>query len=62
MADSYLLGASAGASVGYTLAILYVTSSLTVAGLGMAQAFAFIGAVLTVFLVLFIARVGRRIP
>ena len=29
MADSYLLGASAGASVGYTIAVLYVTSSLS---------------------------------
>ncbi len=62
MADSYLLGASAGASVGYTLAVLYVGSTLTVVGLGMAQAFAFIFAVLTVFMVLFISRVGNKIP
>ena len=62
MADSYLLGASAGASVGYTFAVLYVASSLTVVGLGMAQAFAFIFAILTVFLVLFISRVGNKIP
>jgi iron complex transport system permease protein len=62
MADSYLLGASAGASVGYTVAVLYVTSSLTVVGLGTAQAFAFIFALLTVFLVLLISRVGTKIP
>ena len=62
MADSYLLGASAGASVGYTIAVLYVTSALTVIGLGMAQLFAFAFALLTVFLVLFISRVGTKIP
>lgn len=62
MADSYLLGASAGASVGYTVAVLYVSSALTVIGLGVAQTFAFIFAVLTVFLVFLISRVGNRIP
>jgi len=62
MADSYLLGASAGASVGYTFAVLYVSSALTILGLGIAQTFAFVFALLTVFLVLFISRVGHRIP
>jgi iron complex transport system permease protein len=62
MADSYLLGASAGASVGYTVAVLYITSALTVVGLGTAQLFAFIFALLTVFLVLLISRVGTKIP
>jgi len=62
MADSYLLGASAGASVGYSIAILYVSSALTIVGLGIAQTFAFIFALLTVLLVLFISRVGHRIP
>jgi len=62
MADSYLLGASAGASVGYTLAVLYVTSALTVVGLGTAQLFAFIFALITVFSVLLISRVGTKIP
>src|SRR5208283_1317899 len=42
MADSYVLGASAGASVGYTVAVLYVASALTLIGLGTAQIFAFI--------------------
>ena len=60
MADSYLLGASAGASVGYTIAVLYVSSALTIVGLGIAQTFAFIFALLTVFLVLFISRVGTQ--
>ncbi len=62
MADSYLLGASAGASVGYTVAVLYVTSALSIIGLGTAQVFAFIFALLTVFLVLTISRVGNKIP
>jgi len=62
MADSYLLGASAGASVCYSIAVLYVSSALTIVGLGIAQTFAFIFALLTVFLVLFISRVGHRIP
>ncbi len=61
MADSYLLGASAGASVGYTIAVLYVTSSLSFIGLGMTQIFAFIFALLTVFVVLTISRVGGKI-
>jgi iron complex transport system permease protein len=62
MADSYLLGVSAGASVGYAIAILYVSSALTIAGLGITQTLAFIFALLTVFLALLIARVGKRIP
>jgi len=62
MADSYLLGASAGASVGFTVAVLYVTSALTFIGLGTAQIFAFIFALLTTFLVYFIARVGNKVP
>ena len=62
MADSYVLGASAGASVGYTVAVLYVTSALTLIGLGTAQIFAFIFAVLTVFVVYFISRVGNKVP
>jgi iron complex transport system permease protein len=63
MADSYLLGASAGASLGYTLAALYAGSlALTFAGLGVFQVAAFGGAVMTVFLVYFMSRVGNRVP
>ena len=62
MADSYVLGASAGASVGYTVAVLYVTSALTLIGLGTAQILAFIFALLTVFVVYFISRVGNKVP
>jgi iron complex transport system permease protein len=63
MADSYLLGASAGASFGYTLATLYAGSLvLNFFGLGLFQIVAFLGAVLTVFLVYFMSRVGNKVP
>jgi iron complex transport system permease protein len=63
MADSYLLGASAGASFAYTLAALYAgTLALSVFGLGMYQIVAFAGAILTVFLVYFMSRTGNKIP
>jgi iron complex transport system permease protein len=63
MADSYLLGASAGASFAYTLAVIYGGSlALNFLGLGIFQIVAFAGAVLTVFLVYFISRVGNKVP
>jgi iron complex transport system permease protein len=63
MADSYLLGASAGASLGYTLAAIYAGSLvLTFAGLGLFQIVAFVGAVLTVFLVYSMSRIGNKVP
>ena len=63
MADSYLLGASAGASFGFTLATLYAgTLLLNLFGLGLFQIVAFLGAVLTVFLVYFMSRVGNKVP
>ncbi len=63
MADSYLLGASAGASFAYTLAVIYISSSaLTISGLGVIQIVAFIGAFSTVFLVYFMSRVGNKVP
>jgi iron complex transport system permease protein len=63
MADSYLLGASAGASFGYTLAAIYASSlTLNFLGLGFFQIVAFSGAVLTVFLVYFMSRVGNKVP
>ena len=63
MADSYLLGASAGASLGYTLTAIYAGSlALTFLGLGIFQVIAFAGAVLTVFLVYFMSRVGNKVP
>ncbi len=63
MADSYLLGASAGASFGYTLAVIYGGSlALTAFGLGILQIVAFSGAILTVFLVYFMSRTGNKVP
>jgi cobalamin transport system permease protein len=63
MADSYLLGASAGASLGYTLTAIYAGSlALTFLGLGIFQIVAFTGAVLTVFLVYFMSRIGNKVP
>jgi iron complex transport system permease protein len=63
MADSYLLGASAGASFGYTLAVLFVSSSvLTAFGLGFYQVIAFAGALIAVFVVYFMSRVGNKVP
>ena len=62
MADSYLLGASAGASFAYTLATLFAgTLALNLIGFGI-QLVAFLGAVLTVFLVYFMSRVGNKVP
>jgi iron complex transport system permease protein len=63
MADSYLLGASAGASLGYTLTAIYAGSlALTFLGLGIFQVVAFTGAILTVFLVYFMSRIGNKVP
>ena len=63
MADSYLLGASAGVSLGFTLATIYAGSlALNFLGLGLFQMVAFTGAVLTVFLVYFMSRVGNKVP
>ncbi|MGD6806449.1 MAG: FecCD family ABC transporter permease [Candidatus Bathyarchaeia archaeon] len=63
MADSYLLGVSAGASFAYTLAALTIgTLGLAYLGLGVTQLIAFVGAVSVVFLVYSIARTGNKVP
>jgi cobalamin transport system permease protein len=62
MADSYLLGASAGASLGYTIAVLYVGSFVLLVGQSVLELFAFVFAVITVFLVYFMSRVGSKVP
>lgn len=54
MADPYVIGASSGASLGATLAIL-LFSGIKVLGIGSVPAFAFIGAAATIFLVYTIA-------
>ncbi|NLA57816.1 MAG: iron chelate uptake ABC transporter family permease subunit [Firmicutes bacterium] len=61
MADPYIIGVSAGASVGATIGILLRTKYFDF-GLSIVTLLAFLGAVLTIFLVYNIARVGGRVP
>jgi iron complex transport system permease protein len=61
MADSYVLGVSAGAAVGASFSILFGVGSL-VFGLRLVQVAAFIGAISAMFLVYNISRVGSRVP
>ncbi|WP_422445221.1 FecCD family ABC transporter permease [Thermoanaerobacterium sp. DL9XJH110] len=59
MADPYVIGASAGASLGATLAIMFF-SGLRIIGVGSVPFFAFLGAFATIFIVYSIAGVGGR--
>ena len=61
MADSYLLGVSAGAAVGASFSILLGLGTFFL-GLRIVQVMAFIGAVAAMLLVYNIARVGTRVP
>lgn len=61
MADPYIIGTSAGAALGATIAML-VPLSLTFFGFGMVPVLAFAGALGTVFLVYRLARVGGSTP
>ena len=61
MADSYVLGVSAGAAVGASFSIFFGVSSF-VFGLRFIQVAAFLGALFAMFLVYNIARVGSRVP
>ncbi len=61
MADSYVLGVSSGASVGASVCLV-LGISFSLFGLGTIQVAAFIGALLTIFLVYNISRVGSRVP
>jgi iron complex transport system permease protein len=61
MADPYIIGVSAGASVGATLGIL-LRGSFSFLGLSTVTLMAFLGAVITTFLVYNIARVGGKVP
>jgi iron complex transport system permease protein len=61
MADSYVLGVSAGAAVGASFSILFGVSSI-VFGLRLVQIAAFLGALFAMFLVYNISRVGSRVP
>ena len=61
MADPYVIGISAGASLGATLGII-LRGKFVFFGLSTVTLMAFAGAVLTTFLVYNIARVGGRVP
>ncbi len=61
LADPYLIGTSAGAGLGATIAIL-LPASLLVLGSSQVAVFAFVGAMVAVTLVYWLARVGGRTP
>lgn len=61
MADPYIIGTSAGAALGATLAML-LPVGLAFAGFGLVPICAFCGALITVMLVYNLARVGGRTP
>jgi iron complex transport system permease protein len=61
MADSYVLGVSAGAAVGASFSILFGTG-FSFLGLRLVQIAAFFGALFAMFLVYNISRVGTRVP
>jgi iron complex transport system permease protein len=61
MADSYVLGVSAGAAVGASISILSGIGFVFL-GLRLVQVAAFIGALSAMFLVYNISRVGSRVP
>ena len=61
MADPYIIGTSAGAALGATIAML-IPLSTAFLGFGMVPILAFAGAVVTVFLVYYLARVGGKTP
>jgi iron complex transport system permease protein len=61
LADPYLVGVASGAGLGAVLA-MSIQWPYTAAGLLAVPAAAFIGALATVFLVYFLARVGKTLP
>jgi iron complex transport system permease protein len=61
MADSYVLGVSAGAAVGASFSLLFGIG-FSIFGLRLVQVAAFAGAILAMFLVYNISRVGSRVP
>jgi iron complex transport system permease protein len=61
LADPYVIGTSAGAQLGVTVALV-LSVSYTVAGFGAVQVCAFIGALLTVFFVYALARTAGQTP
>lgn len=60
LADPHILGVSSGAALGATLAMFF-GSSVSIFGLGTIGVFAFIGAMITVFIVYRVAGIGGEI-
>lgn len=61
MVDPYVIGISAGAGTGVMLA-LFLGLEFTILNLSSVPAFAFLGAILTVFIVYQLAKVGNKLP
>jgi len=61
MADPYVLGVSSGAALGAAVGMI-TSSSASFLGVGTVPAFAFCGALGSIFLVYNLARVGGRVP
>jgi iron complex transport system permease protein len=61
MADPYIIGTSAGAALGASIAMI-IPVNLALFGFGLVPLFAFVGALLTVILVYNLARVGGKTP
>lgn len=62
LAEPYVLGVSAGASVGAALAIMVLSGAGWLSGLFFTPIFALAGAILAVVLVYLLARSGHRVP
>lgn len=61
MADPYVLGVSSGAALGATLTMVFQIDSHII-GMSLVTVNAFLGAIITTFVVYNIARVGNKIP
>lgn len=61
MADPFVLGVSSGAALGATITMVFL-KEIHFLGLSMVACNAFIGAIITTFLVYNIARVGTKVP
>lgn len=61
MADPYIVGTSAGAGLGATIAIIFHLN-FSFLGLSTVPLFAFIGALITVFIVYHLAKKGTKVP
>jgi len=60
LADPYLIGTSSGALLGVTIAIIFLPSTLSLAGFGITSIVAFVGAMGAVFLVYSLSRIGGK--